>query len=108
MPAIVSVTTTVGSAEQAQQLADRLLQARLAGCVQIDGPLRSLYRWQGAVCNEIEYRLTCKTLPPWGDALLVELRQAHPYELPQLLSCPCEASAEYAAWLRQQLRPESE
>ena len=101
---ILSLTTTVGNAEDANQLARALVEARLAACVQVEEGLRSHYRWEGRVCDEPEVRLTAKTLVRLRPALEAFLAEHHPYEVPQLLWHPDDASAAYAEWVRQQVR----
>lgn len=93
------LVTTVGSAEDARRLADTAVERRLAACVQIE-TIESVYRWQGAVQHEPEWRLLFKTTEAAEPALRSFLLERHPYELPALyaieLSDPTEA---FAAWV---------
>jgi periplasmic divalent cation tolerance protein len=100
---VSSVVTTVGSLADAQGLARQILEQRLAACVQIEPGLVSHYRWNGALCEEPEVRLTIKTLQGRVAALQALFAQAHPYELPQFLVTQMEASAGYAQWVREQV-----
>jgi periplasmic divalent cation tolerance protein len=102
---ILSVTTTVASAEDARQLAEALVEHRLAACVQVESGLVSHYRWEGTDCAEPEWRLTIKTLPDCLVALEAFLAQHHPYDLPQLLSQPMTASPRYADWIASLVGP---
>ena len=68
-PDILTVTTTVGSRADAERLARRLLERRLAACVQLDEAVTSVYRWQGRLCADPEVRLVIKTLPECEAAL---------------------------------------
>jgi periplasmic divalent cation tolerance protein len=104
---ISTVSTTVGSEDSSRQLAAAMVESRLAACVQIDGPIRSVYRWQGTVNNELEYRLICKTLTSLVPNLIEFIKQKHPYELPEILNVRCECSPEYAHWLSEQVAAES-
>ncbi len=97
---IWSVTTTVGSAADAQRLARAILARRLAACVQVEQGLSSYYRWQGNDCEEPELRLTIKTLPACAEALQALFREEHPYELPQFLVASQQASPAYYDWAR--------
>ncbi len=97
---ILSLTTTVASEADAGRLAQGLLAARLAACVQVEGGLVSHYRWQGAVQADPEWRLTAKTLPGLRPAVEAFLAAHHPYELPQVLWQPMQAGAAYADWVR--------
>lgn len=102
---ILSVTTTVGSAADAQRLAREIVQRRLAACVQLEPQLQSFYHWQGALCEEPEVRLVIKTLPHCELALQEFFAQHHPYEVPQFLACVLRASEAYARWARAEIRP---
>lgn len=101
---ILTVTTTVGSLEDAQRLARGLVEARLAACVQVEPGLQSFYRWQGKTCEDPEVRLTIKALPQGAPALQAFFAQHHPYELPQFLAWTMRASPAYAQWVRGELR----
>lgn len=96
-----AVTTTVGTAEDARRLAQAVLAQRLAACVQIEA-ISSHYRWQGALHEDAEWRLVCKTVPQAVDGLFALLQAQHPYTLPQLVVQPLQASAAYADWVRQE------
>ncbi len=96
---ILSVTTTVGSMEDAQRLAAALVERRLAACVQLD-PIESHYRWEGRQCADPEVRLTLKTVPQRLDALQAFLAEHHPYDVPQLLWHTVAATEAYAGWVR--------
>lgn len=96
---VLSVVTTVGSEDDARRLAAALLEQRLAACVQVDA-LQSHYRWQGASCDEPEWRLTLKSTPGKLAALQAFLADRHPYELPQVLWHLLDATPAYAAWVR--------
>lgn len=100
---ILSLTTTVARLDEANRLAQALLEQRLAACVQVEAGLHSHYRWQGQSCSEPEVRLTVKTLPARLPALQAFFAEHHPYELPQLLWQVMQASPAYADWVRQEV-----
>jgi periplasmic divalent cation tolerance protein len=102
---ILVVTTTVGSAADAQALARRILQARLAACVQVEPGLTSFYRWDGKDCEDAEVRLTIKTLPACEAALQALFAEAHPYEVPQFVAVRAGASSAYGRWVRAEVNP---
>ena len=101
-PELSLVTTTVATPADARRLAQAVLQARLAACVQVQA-ITSHYRWQGALHQEPEQRLDCKTTAQAVPALLALLRAQHPYDLPELLVQPLQASADYTQWVAQEL-----
>lgn len=96
------VTTTVANEAEARRLAHSVLQSRLAACVQVD-PITAYFRWQGALQEDREFRLVCKTVPRAVDGLLGLLRAQHPYALPQLVVQAVQGSAEYASWVDAQV-----
>lgn len=96
------VSTTVATPADAHRLAQAVLQARLAACVQVQA-LTAHYRWQGALHAEAEQRLDCKTTAQAVPALLALLRALHPYELPELVVQPLQASADYGQWVAQEV-----
>ncbi|WP_024537271.1 divalent-cation tolerance protein CutA [Comamonas badia] len=101
---ITLVTTTVGSAEDAERLAGAAVARRLAACVQVL-PVQSHYRWQGVLRHEAEWRLECKTVPERTGALIALLQRLHPYALPELVIHSLRADSAYAAWVAQETAP---
>ncbi len=100
MPDYLLVATTAGNPEDARKLADLLVARQLAACVQIHGPIRSVYRWQGAVEAEEEWLLTAKTRQDRYPALESALQEAHPYDVPEIIATPIVAgSAAYLRWV---------
>jgi periplasmic divalent cation tolerance protein len=102
---ILTVTTTVDSMDAARKLARGIVESRLAACVQIDAIAASVYRWEGAICEEPELRLTIKTLPQMLAQLEAYIARHHPYDLPQLTAWPTMCSAAYAQWVAESMKP---
>jgi periplasmic divalent cation tolerance protein len=95
---IVLVTTP--SAEQAAALARSLVEEGLAACGNVLPGVRSIYRWQGAVCDEPEVLLVLKTERAAFEALRARVVALHPYECPEVIALPIEAGhAPYLAWI---------
>ena len=97
---VVEIRTTFSVRERAEACAERLVRERFAACAQVEGPLRSTYRWQGAVETAEEWRCTCKTAPSRAIACLEAITAGHDYELPETLVTRSTATAAYAAWVR--------
>lgn len=95
---IAIVTTTVGSAADAQRLAQGAVQDRLAACAQVE-VITSHYVWQAQLEDSAEWRIVFKTLPDAVAALWTWLKAQHPYDVPQLLLRTEAAEAAYAAWV---------
>jgi len=85
MRAIV-VVTTVGTEEQAYQIASELVARRQAACVNVLPGVRSIYRWKGKICKDGELLLVIKTLEGEFDGVAETIRELHSYDLPEILS----------------------
>lgn len=81
-------------------VADALLDARLAACVQIIGPVESRYWWNGARERATEWSCVIKTRASLVDEVVTAVRAVHSYETPEILAVPVIAGDEaYVAWL---------
>ena len=97
---ICVVMTTTNSEETAANLARFLVESRLARCVNIIKGVRSIYFWQGELCDESEWLLLIKTGHVKLDTLMKKLREAHPYELPEIISFPIsDGDEDYLRWI---------
>lgn len=98
------VLTTVGLMEKAEQIADALVERRLAACVNIVGPIRSIYRWKGAIEREQEYLLLIKTTTERAAELAAAFAEFHAYELPERVELAIDGgSVAYLEWLGAQV-----
>jgi periplasmic divalent cation tolerance protein len=105
-PAFVQVVTTTDSAEAAAALARSAVEARLAACAQIDGPLDSVYWWDGMVDTAKEWRVTLKTTGTRSTALVEHIKAAHTYDVPEVLVTPIVGGFEpYLDWLQAETQP---
>ena len=95
---ILLVFISVGTRADADRLARVVVEQRLAACAHIEA-IDSVYRWNGAVQQEPEFRLLFKTTPERSAPLQAALREHHPYELPAIVCLPAQASIEFAAWV---------
>jgi len=102
------VITTTDSADAAQTLAKGLVEARLAACVQIVGPIRSVYRWDGAVRNDEEWQCWIKTAGDRVAALTEWIQANHNYDVPEVVALPVlGGSPEYLSWVSAETRTET-
>lgn len=98
--ALALVITTVASAQEAETLAVALVDQSLAACVQIDGPVTSLYRWAGKVEKSSEYRLMIKTTRSAWPGLREKLANLHSYEEPEIILVAIDGASEgYHRWV---------
>lgn len=99
--AIVVILTTAGSADEATRIARALVERGLAACVNVLPPIRSIYRWEGAVQEESEHLLLTKTTRARFEAVATCIRELHSYDVPEVVALPAaEVERSYAAWLR--------
>lgn len=98
--------TTVGTAVAANVLARSLIENDLVACVQIDGPITSLYRWDDEIESTSEFRLMVKFLSDQAEALETHLLTAHPYENPEWITAETtHVTEKYLSWAKANSNP---
>jgi periplasmic divalent cation tolerance protein len=98
----IVVFMTAANGEEATRLAEMLVGAHLAACVQILSEIESVYRWQGKIERSSEVLLLAKTTRGKFDDLEREVRALHSYDTPEIVAVPIVAgSAPYLEWLSQ-------
>lgn len=96
----LQVTTTTESKEHAQNLARTIVEARLAACVQILGPIEGTYRWNDELETSREWMCLMKTTGSAYPALEALIRAQHTYETPEIIASPItEGSDDYLEWI---------
>ena len=99
------VVTNVPDRAVAERLADMLVEKKLAACVNILAPCRSVYRWKGALQHDEEHPMLIKTTAERYGALEEALRAGHPYELPEIIAVPVERGfAAYLGWVEEETK----
>ena len=99
---VVLVLSTFSDLATAEICAKHLVEHSNAACVQIDGPIRSVYQWKGDIQTDEEFRLLVKTSPESLNECVTALKEHHPYELPEIVVLHAHASAAYASWVTEQ------
>ena len=101
----LQIFTTVGKREDAERIAETLVQGRLAGCVQIVGPISSTYWWKSKIEKAEEWLCLVKTEETLYHEVEKAIKKIHPYEIPEIIAVTIAAgSREYFRWLGQELR----
>ena len=94
------VLTNLPDRAAAERLADSIIEKRLAACVNILAPCRSVYRWKDAVQHDEEHPLLIKSTSESYAALEAAIRAGHPYELPEIIAVPIERGLPaYLDWI---------
>lgn len=105
MAEYVQVLTTTDSEDDAVRLGRLITEARLAACVQVVGPIRSLYWWEGKVQDDAEWQLLIKTTAERLPALKEHIKSNHSYDTPEIIATEIiDGSAEYLNWVSDQTR----
>ena len=104
MTEYLQVTVACANAEEARRISRALVEARLAACVQVVGPIRSTYWWQGRVEEAEEWLCVAKTNRERYPALEETVLRLHSYQVPEVIAVPVAASSPtYLDWLGQEL-----
>lgn len=108
MSDFMQVVTTTDSEEEAERLARGITGARLAACVQIVGPIKSLYWWQGELEDAREWQLIIKTTSPRLPDLEEYIKSNHSYETPEIIGIEIPwGSREYLGWISAETRTDA-
>ena len=101
------VLVTCRSAKEAERIARRLVQARLAACGNIvRSPVRSIYRWKDKIESAREFLLVIKTSRRRFPELQAAIKHLHSYEVPEIIALPIAAGSQgYLSWLAESLAP---
>lgn len=101
----VIVTTTVDSADAADQISKAAVRARLAACGHVFGPITSTYWWQDKLETAQEWTVAFKTTEANSEAPIEHLRASHPYDVPEVLVTPVTAgNPAYLGWVESETR----
>jgi periplasmic divalent cation tolerance protein len=99
---VVSVYAVFASAEEAERIGRTVVEQRLAACVNILGPVRSIYRWNGALESADEVAAIFKTTTDTADALMTRIAGLHSYDVPCIVTWPIDRLlGNYASWVEE-------
>ncbi len=104
MTEYIQVTTTTETKEDAQKIAHSIVEKRLAACVQVIGPITSVYWWKEKIEEAGEWLCVMKSSQPLYAKLKKAIQEIHPYEVPEIISVPIKGGSEsYLKWLDKEL-----
>jgi periplasmic divalent cation tolerance protein len=102
---VVTVYALFADPAEAQRIGMTIVEEKLAACVNILGPCRSIYRWEGAIETATETPALFKTTTEKADALIERVRELHSYSIPAIVAWPIERLlADYGDWVETELR----
>ncbi|MFZ3103438.1 MAG: divalent-cation tolerance protein CutA [Smithella sp.] len=100
MKTYIQISTTIETKEQAQKIAQFLVEKKLAACVQINGPIESIYHWKGKMEISREWLLLIKTREDLFKKVEASVKKLHLYETPEIIAVQIiKGSKEYLNWL---------
>ncbi len=103
---LVQVSSTTDSPEAAAELTRSAVEARVAACGQVVGPITSVYWWEGKVDTAQEWLVLFKTAADRSEALVEHLRSRHSYEVPEIICTPVTGgNPAYMSWVGEETRP---
>jgi periplasmic divalent cation tolerance protein len=101
MTDVILVLVTAGSEEEAEKITHALVEERLAACVNIIHPIRSIYRWEGKVQSDREWLLIIKTQQIHFTAVEARVKALHSYQVPEVIALPVvNGSEKYLRWVK--------
>ena len=96
----IVVIVTAASARECRKIAKHLVGARLAACVNVTQPIRSIYRWEGKIADEKEFLMLIKTTRELFPEIKTEISKIHSYHTPEIICLPIiDGSRNYLQWL---------
>ena len=99
---VVSVYAVFANAEEAERIGRTVVEERLAACINILAPVRSIYRWQGKLESAEEVAAIFKTTNARADALIARIARLHSYDVPCIATWPIDKMlGSYAAWVEE-------
>ena len=105
MAEYIQIFTTTESRDDAEMISRKVVEKRLAACVQVLGPITSTYWWQDEIETAEEWQCVIKSRQTLYEALEEAILQAHPYDVPEILAIPVTAGYKgYLKWLDGELR----
>jgi len=100
MESYIQVITTTEKRQDAEKIAGILVDGKLAGCVQIVGPMTSIYRWKGQVETAEEWQCIIKSRHELYGNIEKAIKSVHPYEVPEIIAVPLlKINRDYQEWL---------
>jgi periplasmic divalent cation tolerance protein len=101
----IQVFTTTENREEAEKTAEVLVEKRIAGCVQIVGPITSTYRWKGKIETAKEWLCLIKSRRDLYGEVEKAIKEMHTYETPEIIGAPIvTGSRDYLEWLNNELQ----
>ena len=104
MESYIQVLTTIDKKDDAEKIARAMVERKLAACVQIAGPISSIYRWKGNIESTQEWQCWIKSKAVLYEEIQEAIKSIHPYEVPEIIAIPIvTGSSQYLQWLENEI-----
>ncbi len=102
----VVILVTVSNLRESKKIAKHLVESKLAACVNVSAPLRSVYRWKGKLAEERELLLIIKSTRELFSEIQAAVRKLHSYTTPEIICLPIvDGSEDYLKWVGDAVKP---
>ena len=101
----IIILSTISSKKEALEIAEELIQNKLAACINIIEGLTSVYKWEDKLCKENEYLMIIKSRKILYEKITEKINLLHPYEVPEIISIPITDGLDsYLKWIKNNTR----
>ena len=101
----IIIYITTGSINEAKKIGRVLVEEKLVACSNIISPIRSIYRWQGKICDDKEALMVLKTKKKLFKQIIKRVETLHSYDVPEIIAMPIiEGSSKYLSWLNEETK----
>lgn len=101
----IVIYITTRSVNEAKKIGRALVEEKLAACSNIISPIRSIYSWQGKICDDKEALMILKTKKTLFKQIVARVEQLHSYDVPEIIAMPIiEGSGKYLSWLNKETK----
>ncbi|MEK6766568.1 MAG: divalent-cation tolerance protein CutA [Planctomycetota bacterium] len=101
----IVIYITTRSVNEAKKIGRALVEEKLAACSNIISPIRSIYSWQGKICDDNEALMILKTKKKLFKQIVARVEKLHSYDVPEIIAMPIiEGSSKYLSWLNKETK----
>ncbi|MFV1975263.1 MAG: divalent-cation tolerance protein CutA [Candidatus Scalindua sp.] len=101
----IIIYITTASVNEAKKIGRALVEEKLAACSNIISPIRSIYSWQGKICDDKEALMILKTRKQLFKQIVKRVEKLHSYDVPEIIAMPIiEGSSKYLSWLNEETK----
>ncbi|MCP4254403.1 MAG: divalent-cation tolerance protein CutA [Candidatus Scalindua sp.] len=101
----IIIYITAGSASEAKKIGHTLVEEKLVACSNIISPIRSIYSWQGKICDDKEALMILKTRKKLFKQIIKRVEEIHSYDVPEIIAMPIiDGSSKYLSWINEETK----